>query len=190
LEELRKMREEAGVSQSELARQSGVDRATINRVEMGRRSPSIETLEKLAAAMGTEVADFFPKAQAPLWSGDGAGRRDIYVPWLEFVNSYADRWEEKIAQEALDLGAVYEFIAIVEDLAPVLSRLGLQEKREQPQEYIPTFGPVMGEAIGRLMDLLDPLIKAGVKQFEETDLARLRRSREEMTRNQTYAANG
>ncbi len=187
MERLKALREQRGLSRETLAVGADMSPVTLWRYETGKRSPTVDQLEKLAEVMDVEVGDILPKAQAPLWPGDG--RRD-YVPWLEFVNSYADRWEEKIAQEALDLGAVYEFIAIVEDLAPVLSRLGLQEKREQPQEYIPTFGPVMGEAIGRLMDLLDPLIKAGVKQFEETDLARLRRSREEMTRNQTYAANG
>jgi transcriptional regulator with XRE-family HTH domain len=66
LEELRRIREEAGLSQAQLARESGVDRATINKIEQGKRSPSIATLENLSRALGVEVADFFPKAQAPL----------------------------------------------------------------------------------------------------------------------------
>jgi transcriptional regulator with XRE-family HTH domain len=60
------MREEAGFTQVGLAKASGVDRATINKIEQGHRSPSIETLEKLAGALGKEIADFFPKAQASL----------------------------------------------------------------------------------------------------------------------------
>jgi transcriptional regulator with XRE-family HTH domain len=66
LEELRRIREEAGLSQTQLARESGVDRATINKIEQGKRSPSIATLESLSRALAVEVADFFPKAQAPL----------------------------------------------------------------------------------------------------------------------------
>jgi transcriptional regulator with XRE-family HTH domain len=66
LEELRRIREEAGLSQAKLARESGVDRATINKIEQGKRSPSIATLESLSHALAVEVADFFPKAQAPL----------------------------------------------------------------------------------------------------------------------------
>jgi transcriptional regulator with XRE-family HTH domain len=66
LEELKRLREEKGWSQTRLAQESGVDRATINQVEGGRRSPTISTLEVLAAALGAEVADFFPKAQPPL----------------------------------------------------------------------------------------------------------------------------
>ena len=66
LEELRRIREEVGLSQTQLARESGVDRATINKIEQGKRSPSIATLESLSRTLGVEIADFFPKAQSPL----------------------------------------------------------------------------------------------------------------------------
>jgi transcriptional regulator with XRE-family HTH domain len=66
VEELRRIREERGMSQGDLAAASGVDRVTINQVERGRRKPSLGTLEKLATALGVELADLFPKAQAPL----------------------------------------------------------------------------------------------------------------------------
>lgn len=66
MEELRRMREQAGLTQVDLAKVSGVDRGTIIKIESGKRSPSIETLEKLARAMGAEIGDFFPKAQPPL----------------------------------------------------------------------------------------------------------------------------
>jgi transcriptional regulator with XRE-family HTH domain len=55
-----------GLSQTQLARESGVDRATINKIEQGKRSPSIATLESLSRTLGVEIADFFPKAQSPL----------------------------------------------------------------------------------------------------------------------------
>jgi len=66
MEELRRIRGSRGWSQQKLADVSGVNKATINQIERGRRSPNIETLEKLADALGVELADFFPKAQAPL----------------------------------------------------------------------------------------------------------------------------
>jgi transcriptional regulator with XRE-family HTH domain len=75
LEELKRLREEKGWSQTRLAQESGVDRATINQVEGGRRSPTISTLEVLATALDVEVADFFPKAQAPLPFEDAQRRR-------------------------------------------------------------------------------------------------------------------
>jgi transcriptional regulator with XRE-family HTH domain len=167
-----------------------VDPATISLIESGKRRPHLETLDSLALALGAEVGDFFPKVQAPLWSDEEIERRDIYTPWLEFVNAYADRWEQRIAQKAFDLGAIYEFIGTMEDLAPVLGRLGLQEKQEHSPESVFSFGRITGEAIARLMDLMDLLTKAGAKQFEETDLARLRRSREQWANEPDQAASG
>ena len=67
MEELIRIRQERGMSQTDLAAASGVDRATINQVEGGRRSPTIATLEKLADALGVEMADFFPKREPSLF---------------------------------------------------------------------------------------------------------------------------
>ncbi len=107
---------------------------------------------------------------------DEAERRTaFYEPWMEFANRYADRWEQKIAQGVIELGAANEFISTLEDLGPILRRLGLQEKQEQSPEYPHTYGPVIGEAITRLMRLLGPLGEAGHKQFENSELAQLRR---------------
>jgi transcriptional regulator with XRE-family HTH domain len=64
--ELTRLREERGLSQQGLADASGVNKATINQIERGRRSPNARTLDKLAAALGVEIGDFFPLAQAPL----------------------------------------------------------------------------------------------------------------------------
>jgi len=76
MRELTRIREERGLSQQGLADASGVNKATINQIERGRRSPNLDTLEKLAGALAVEMADFFPKAQAPLPLNspvDGAG---------------------------------------------------------------------------------------------------------------------
>ena len=89
MEELRRLREEMGWSQTRLAQESGTDRATINQVEGGRRSPTIATLEALAAAMGVEVADFFPKAQASLWSEKPPERRAEVAAWTSYVSRRA-----------------------------------------------------------------------------------------------------
>jgi transcriptional regulator with XRE-family HTH domain len=66
MRELTRIREERGLSQQRLADASGVNKATINQIERGRRSPNLETLEKLAGALGVELSDFFPKDQPPL----------------------------------------------------------------------------------------------------------------------------
>jgi len=96
MEELTRLRVEQGWSQQRLADESGVNKATINQIERGRRSPNVETLEKLADALGVGVADFFPKAQAPLWSDESApGRRSSIFP--EAIVTTVDKWIEIVS---------------------------------------------------------------------------------------------
>lgn len=49
---LRELRREAGLTQAELARRTGIHRPNIARVEAGRHTPSLETLARLASAIG------------------------------------------------------------------------------------------------------------------------------------------
>jgi hypothetical protein len=80
-----------------------------------------------------------------------------------------------------------EFTDVLGDLWPVLSRLEREEKQEQPAEYPYSLGPVAGGAMNRLLALFNPLIAAGAKQVEDSDLARLRRQREQMVSEQELA---
>jgi transcriptional regulator with XRE-family HTH domain len=46
----------AGITQAELARRTGIHRPNIARVEAGRHTPSLETVARLAEALGTSPA--------------------------------------------------------------------------------------------------------------------------------------
>ena len=91
MEELTRLRAEQGWTQQRLADESNVNKATINQIEKGRRSPNVETLEKLADALGVGVADFFPKAQAPLWSDNAPTERRSSIV-TEAVIASVDKW--------------------------------------------------------------------------------------------------
>jgi DNA-binding XRE family transcriptional regulator len=52
---LRALRIAAGLTQAELARRTGIHRPNIARVEAGRHTPSLETLARLAAAIGVST---------------------------------------------------------------------------------------------------------------------------------------
>ena len=56
---LKLIREERGLTQSELASHSGISRATIQNVESGKQSPTVETLDALAGALGVPIGTFF-----------------------------------------------------------------------------------------------------------------------------------
>jgi len=57
---LRHWRERRGWSLRDLGERSGVSYVTIQRIEAGILSPTVATLEKIAAALGISVREFFP----------------------------------------------------------------------------------------------------------------------------------
>ena len=57
---LRVWREHRGLSQSALARGSGVNRVQIVEIEAGRNTGSVRTLGKLAGTLGITVDDLIP----------------------------------------------------------------------------------------------------------------------------------
>ena len=50
---LRAVREKLGMSQEEVAERAGVDRTYISILERGLKSPTLDTMEKICAALGT-----------------------------------------------------------------------------------------------------------------------------------------
>jgi len=57
---LRRLRLEAGLSQRELAKRSGVDREHINQIEANKtKSMTLRTAERLAKGLGVPPARFF-----------------------------------------------------------------------------------------------------------------------------------
>ena len=58
---IRKLRVGRGLSQESLAVDASIDRTYVSRLERGLENPTVVVLERLAAALGSEIADFFVK---------------------------------------------------------------------------------------------------------------------------------
>lgn len=56
-EAIRAERKKAGVSQEKLAEKAGLSTVFISRVERGKESPSLDSLTKIARALGVRVRD-------------------------------------------------------------------------------------------------------------------------------------
>ena len=54
-----KVRKEKSQTQEKLALKSGLNRAYIGYIERGERNASLETLEKIAKALGIKIKDLF-----------------------------------------------------------------------------------------------------------------------------------
>ncbi len=57
MEKIRRLREQQGLSQQELADRADVAKSTIYEAETARRTPKLKTLEKIATALGVSVAE-------------------------------------------------------------------------------------------------------------------------------------
>jgi transcriptional regulator with XRE-family HTH domain len=57
MEALTRIRKERGWSQRELSKRAGVNAATVNHAETGKRTPETHTLQKLAKALDVDISD-------------------------------------------------------------------------------------------------------------------------------------
>src|SRR4051812_4074679 len=64
-EQIRRLREEKGWSQAQLAVYAGMAPGGVNQIENGKRNANSVSLMKIAGALGVEMGDLFPKAEAP-----------------------------------------------------------------------------------------------------------------------------
>jgi len=65
-QEIKRLREERDWSRAKLAVEADMSVSGVSMIENGQRNLTTTTLAKLARALAVEVADLFPKEQAPL----------------------------------------------------------------------------------------------------------------------------
>lgn len=56
---IRHLREQQGLSQTELANQIGKDQPSLNRLERGRVNPTVNYLNEVANGLNVELTEFF-----------------------------------------------------------------------------------------------------------------------------------
>lgn len=79
-DELKKLREQDGLSQGELAAKLKVGRSTISMWESGKREPGFEMLEAIADYFNVNMNRLLPKAGKPA-ADDGNGSDIISLYW-------------------------------------------------------------------------------------------------------------
>jgi transcriptional regulator with XRE-family HTH domain len=77
--EIRRLREAKGWGQTKLAATADMAVSGVSQIENGHRNPNSATLIKLAGALGVEVADLFPKGQAPLPLEEAPSLKDLHA---------------------------------------------------------------------------------------------------------------
>jgi transcriptional regulator with XRE-family HTH domain len=172
LKALRMARADAGLTISELAERAGVSRDTISHAEKGRHGLQATTLHKIARALGKAPSELLAEEEK-------------LAPKVESRSSLEPSFNDVLEDERLD-----EFVKFTETLMPTLHKLNAAEQQElPPQEF--SFGlpaAKTGQAIGRLLDLLDPMLAAAAEKFPQDELEPLRRKRDEQFADQGRAA--
>jgi len=129
---LRELRQEKGLSQADVQERTGVHRCYISRIEHGPTVPSLETLEKFAAALDVPLYRFFYEGQTPppapapisalaLRAGAGAGQ-EIQAGFLQELR---DLWGRMGDHERGVLMSIAKNLAMREqESSGELARLG------------------------------------------------------------------
>jgi transcriptional regulator with XRE-family HTH domain len=112
MEELKRLRKARGLSQAKLAALADLDPSTVSQIETGARRANTRTLERLAEALGAEVGDLFPKAQAalPLESDYGVLLKERGFPSEQIAAYLAQsKRDEEFIRRGLEKMSAQEF---------------------------------------------------------------------------------
>jgi transcriptional regulator with XRE-family HTH domain len=108
MEQLKRLREERGLSQVKLAARADLNPATVNQIERGARNASPGTLRKLAEALGVSLVDLiegnYPKARAPQPSLEDAAQSEAFQHALAVLFRGLARRGQGIIEQSLREG--------------------------------------------------------------------------------------
>lgn len=74
---IKELRRHRKLTQEQLAEMAGLDYKFISKIEVGRRSPSLETMESIANALEVEIKDLFEFMHLQLGGITAEGIREI-----------------------------------------------------------------------------------------------------------------
>jgi transcriptional regulator with XRE-family HTH domain len=108
MERIRELRKERGLSQVKLAVMADMDPATLNRLERGTGNPNLKTLERVADALGVEVADLLPKGSSPSLFDGLRGLNLDAAFWIENLDAQAELVEHIVDRGDYDLETIWK----------------------------------------------------------------------------------
>ncbi len=125
---IRKLREEMRLTQNELAKSVGLSSEFISLLELGRRTPSLESLSRIAGYLKKDIAYFMMEKEEPfnfLLRGEGLneGARRVLKKFKRYCHDYLDL-EEKTGRYP-NLAPLYKNVTAERMAEQERRRLGL-----------------------------------------------------------------
>jgi transcriptional regulator with XRE-family HTH domain len=103
---IRELREQHGLSQRDIERQTGIRRTYISKVEQEHVIPSLETIEKLASALRVPLYELLREPTSSGQTAPAAGEGDLFWRRLRsFIRTLSPRDRELLVSVAQGLAA-------------------------------------------------------------------------------------
>ena len=205
MEQLKRLRENRGLSQVKLAARADLNPATVNQIERGMRDASPGTLRKLADALDVSLYELMkeeaPKVQAPLPLETADAPQRGYLPlshlledWWYLIEGTTERHIKNTSSDIFSTveGATAYSIAAYTELAQLfeicLERISPTIHDTLPESLADVEGNKLNRAMSQLEEAQDAITKAAeaagvsldhTKEFSEEELAAI----EEAARN-------
>jgi transcriptional regulator with XRE-family HTH domain len=179
-EEVRRYREELGLTGAQLAERAGMAPSAVSQIETGKRSPSSNSVIKLAEALGVEVGELFPKGQAPLpFEDDQRHFLPLIRPWFSLYDNLSDELERISVPGRFDAGT---FLASEEFEASVMSSMNKVLWHLKAQGVDPKTGQIgdeLRDSMLRYAAASRAAANAAVNSLTESELQRIRKRKAE-----------
>jgi transcriptional regulator with XRE-family HTH domain len=171
--EIRRLREARGWGQTKLAAAADMAVSGVSQIENGHRNPNSATLVKLARALDVDVADLFPKGQAPLPFEEAPYLEDLHAAagcetdWLICPEA---RWRTSWSAEPRPREAMERVRETATEFAKLRPSMAEQERGLRPSQT--KFGGRYQQAWRRYFETLREAkargVAAGLIRDEET----------------------
>jgi transcriptional regulator with XRE-family HTH domain len=121
---LRTLRQQRGLSLREVSEQTGFSASFLSLVENDKVSPSVSSMERIAAAFGLSLAEYFQHAQERPYQLVRAAERQ----------SYSSEWSQTVVELLARQGAGGELYPLLLRLSPG-ARSGKQPRPSMTEEF-------------------------------------------------------
>lgn len=132
-EELRRVREEVGITQGELAIRSGLHRTTISLLELGKREPKLETVFRLAKGLGKGPGALLDRVARKQASIEGEVIEGILERALDLSYEMRERGDSMRLRELEQL--LLQAMAALREALALVRREGSKEEEEGPHPH-------------------------------------------------------
>jgi transcriptional regulator with XRE-family HTH domain len=184
--EVRRHRQELRLTGAQLAARAGMAPSAVSQIETGKRTPSSTSVMKLAEALGVEVAELFPKSQAPLPldTPDDEEAREWrllgYVrSWTLLLDDLSERWEKAAAEGTFSLDTYDEHFATFIDVQKAVNSLIEGLKRHEGVDAMQgAIGHRFRQSLLRSAGAASALSETAIKIYGANELGRIKRTRQ------------